>query len=43
MGNIVELLDRKAGFDIKSFDFFHHQHTKSVRPDIFVFIVRAGR
>ncbi len=34
---------RQAKFDIKQFDFFHYKQNKSVRPDIFVSILRASR
>ncbi len=34
---------RQAEFDIKNFDFFHYKQNKSVRPDIFVSIVRGSR
>lgn len=34
---------RQAKFDIKRFDFFPYKHNKSVRPDVFISIVRASR
>ncbi len=34
---------KQAKFNIKHFDFFHHKHNLSVRPDIFISLIRATR